>query len=432
MRLSVILALLLSASLFGCDPDPDPDAGPADAGARGDAGSDAGSPPDDSPYKGPWVQRPATDAMTVRWESRLAPPSAAVEVMPIAGGDMLSFTGTSRETVVQLSYGIGSPIVTVPDLPGTYYVNEVELTGLTPGVCYTYAIVGWPSEGGRFCTLHASSDHATPIRFYAIGDTSPGVMGTLRVLAAARPEETDFTIHLGDIQYYESVIESQQLWFNLMQPLLRANAFLPCVGNHEIDEVEHEWTDIYERLFLPTGRDSEEVYYSFQSGGVWFFSLSSEHDLEVGSTQIAWLEAQLAAAEADPDYRFSVIYMHRPLYSLGDFRPRESMRDALFPVLAAHEIPLVLSGHVHGYQRFEYPDTTHLVPGSGGFVDLSVDQHIDEYPDDAMHREASGVFLASMIIEITENASGDDVIRGEAIDDMGMVRDSFERVVLRP
>ena len=90
----------------------------------------------------------------------------------------------------------------------------------------------------------------------------------------------------------------------------------------------------------------------------------TEHDLSEGSEQLEWLEEQLAVAEADPDYRFTILYLHRPLYTLGDYRPREDQRDVLFPVLAAHRIPLVLAGHVHGYERFEYPDTTHVVTGA--------------------------------------------------------------------
>ena len=431
-RALVALASLLA--LAACDdPGDRPDAGGADSGPPIDAGPpDAGPPPDDSPYKGPWTQQPTTDAITVRWESRLQPSAVQVDVEPEGGGAMQTFDGASRETVTTLSFGIGVPFVREPDVPGTYYVNEVELTGLDPATCYTYSIVGWPSEGGRFCTMHAPDDHATPIVFYAIGDTSPGFMGTLRVVSAAHPEDTEFTVHVGDIQYYSTIVESQQVWFTLMQPLLRANAFLPCVGNHEVDEIANEYVDYYQRLFTPAGRDGNDRWYSYQTGGVTFVSLSTEHDLGLGSEQLDWLEATLAAAEAEPTYRFTVLYLHRPLYTVGDFVPSDSQRAALFPVLAAHRIPLVLAGHVHGYERFEYDDVTYVTSGAGGFVDPSVDQHVADFPDDAAHRVASGVFLQSMIFEITQDTSGRDVIAGRALDDMGIAQDTFERVVPLP
>lgn len=427
-----LLALLLAIhSLTACTEPAPADAGPPDAGTQPrDAGPpDTGPPPDDSPFKGPWVQRPTTGAVTVRWESRLAPDPVEIDVEPEGGGELLTFTGTARETTTTVSYGIGERIVREPDVPGTYYVNEVEVTGLTPATCYRYTITGWPTEGGRFCTMHAPGDHATPIVFYAIGDTSPAVMGTLRLLSAAEPETTEFTVHVGDIQYYSTLIESQQVWFGLMETLLRANAFLPCIGNHEMDEVPNEYVDYYQRLFTPAGRDGNDRWYSYTTGGVYFFSLSSEHDLDLGSEQLDWLEESLAAAEADPDYRFSILYLHRPLYTLGDYRPRESQRAALFPVIESHRIPLVLAGHVHAYERFEYERVTYVTTGAGGFADPSVDQHIEDYPDDALHRVSSGTFLQSMIFEIVQDGAGQDLIRGRALDELGMVRDSFERVV---
>lgn len=430
------IVLVGSFVLAACGGDaPASDAG-TDSGpiVRPDAGPpDGGPPPDDSPYKGPWTLQPTTSSILVRWESQLRPDAVEVEVEPEAGGEMQTFTGTSTETTVTLSYGIGSVVVREPDVPGTYYVNEIAITGLTPATCYRYTLVGWPDDGGRFCTMHAPDDHATPISFYVIGDTSPGVMGTLRVLSSADPTETELTVHVGDIQYYSTLVESQQLWFSLMQPLLEANAFLPCVGNHEMDENGFpEYRDIYQRLFSPAGGEADgntDRWYHFETGGVHFFSLSSEHDLDLGSEQIDWLTARLEAVEADPSYRFSIVYLHRPLYSLGDYTPRDSNRESLFPLIEAHRIPLVLSGHVHGYERFEVGDVTYVTSGAGGFVDSSLDDLVASRPDEAALRVFDGLFLQAMFVEVAQDGMGRDVIRARAVDDMGMTRDSFEHVV---
>ncbi|UJR81999.1 metallophosphoesterase [Sandaracinus amylolyticus] len=409
----------------------DDDVAPPDAGQPViDAGPpDAGPPPDDSPLKGPWTLRPDVDRIVVRWESRLAPEPVALEVHPEGSDEITTHEGTSRETIVQLSYGVGSAAIREPDHPGTYFVNEVEITGLTPATCYEYSIAGYPEEGGRFCTMHAPDDHTTPITFYAIGDTSPAVMGTVRLITSEDPAQAEFTVHVGDIQYYSTVIETHQAWFRLMRPLLRANAFLPCVGNHEVDEVPHEYDDYYLRLFSPAGRDGTNEWYHYQTGGVHFFSLSSEHDLDLGSTQIDWLEEELAEAEADPNYRFSIVYLHRPLYSVGDYRPRENQRASLLPIIDGHRIPLVLAGHMHGYERFEVGDVTYITTGAGGFVDANIDDLVDELPEDAALRVASGSFLQAMFVEIVQDGEGRDVIRGRVVDDVGVERDTFEHVV---
>lgn len=441
MRFTGLVLLLGSWFVLGaCDGD----GGSTDAGTdarsvpRDSGPPDGGPPPDDSPYKGPWALQPTATSMLVRWESQLAPETVAIEVEPAAGGGAAqTFSGTSRETTVTLSYGIGTRVVRMPDVPGTYFVNEVAVTGLEPATCYLYTLSGWPDDGGRFCTMHAPDDHATPISFYVIGDTSPAVMGTLRVLAAADPRETEFTVHVGDLQYYSTLVESQQVWFSLMQPLLEANAFLPCVGNHEMDEAGlPEYADIYQRLLSPAGGEESgdnDRWYHFETGGVHFFSLSSEHGLDLGSEQIDWLEERLAAVETEPGYRFSILYLHRPLYSLGDFTPRDGNREALFPLIDAHRIPLVLAGHVHGYERFEVTTAsgrpvTYVTSGAGGFTDSSLDDLVASRPDEAELRAFDGLFLQAMVVEIVQ-VDGEDVIRARTVDDDGLVRDSFEHAV---
>jgi hypothetical protein len=46
--------------------------------------------------------------------------------------------------------------------------------------------------------MHEPTDTTTPITFYAIGDTSPFFIGTLRVLAALPADETEMSVHVGD------------------------------------------------------------------------------------------------------------------------------------------------------------------------------------------------------------------------------------------
>ena len=431
-------SLGLALALAACGTPEAPLDGGTDAPARPrDAGADV--PPSDLPYKGPWVMQPTTTGALVRWESQLAPEAVSVTVTPEAGGAGMSFAGTSIETEVRLDYRAFSP----PDLPGTYYLNEVTLTGLSPATCYLYALDGY-GEGGRFCTMHEPTDHTTPISFYVLGDTSPALMGTVRLITVNDPRQTEFSLHVGDIQYYSTFVETQQLWFELMSPLLRANAFLPCVGNHE-DEEPFEWEDIYLRLFDHPGGELDEnagdsgtLYYHFETGGVHFFSLSSEHPLEIGSVQHDWLLAELAAAEAEPGYRFTILYLHRPIYSYGDYGPRADQVMAIEPVVRDHRIPLVLAGHMHGYERFEidYPSAaglgraTYVTTGAGGFSGTmaSVNEGLPDDPALAALRVASGAFFQAMQVEITPGPDG-DVLTAVALDDVGAVRDSFDVLV---
>jgi acid phosphatase len=171
---------------------------------------------------------------------------------------------------------------------------------------------------------------------------------------------------------------------------------------------------------------------------VHFFSLSSEHPLEIGSVQHDWLLAELAAAEAEPGYRFTILYLHRPIYSYGDYGPRADQVMAIEPVVRDHRIPLVLAGHMHGYERFEidYPSAaglgraTYVTTGAGGFSGTmaSVNEGLPDDPALAALRVASGAFFQAMQVEITSGPDG-DVLTAVALDDVGAVRDSFDVLV---
>jgi predicted phosphodiesterase len=395
-----------------------------------------GPPPmTDAPLKGPFVMEPTPTSVVIRWESVLMPMHPEIDYMPATGGTMQTATGTSMLTHVLLDYRPGGTITSEPDYPGDYYVTEVDLTGLTPATCYHYSIAGYPADQGRFCTMHAATDHTTPITIYAIGDTSPAVQNTLRILAHTSPDTTDFTIHVGDLQYYSTYIESQQLWFDLMQPLLRANAFMPCEGNHE-SERPNELEDIYGRLFATPGDPAPVTppdttwWYHYETGGVHFISLSTERDITMGSDQWNWFDATMTRIEAEPNYRFTIVYYHRPIYCVASYAPNLANRTAIEAVITQHRVPLVLAGHMHNYERFQIGNITHVTTGSGGFSDLpdTLSMNAAAFPADAARRVASGAFFEAMVIEITPDptVTGGDLIAARVLDDMGMPRDTFE------
>ena len=396
----------------------------------------AGPPRTEAPLKGPFVMQPTPTSVVIRWESVLQPAHVEIDYMPLAGGaTMQTATGTATLTHVLLDYRPGGTITSEPDFPGDYYVSQVALTGLTPATCYRYSIAGYPDDHGRFCTMHSPTDRTTPITIYAIGDTSPAVQNTLRILAHTSPATEEFTIHVGDLQYYSTYIESQQLWFDLMQPLLRANAFMPCEGNHE-SERPHELDDIYGRLFDhpgdPTSASVADTtwWYHYETGGVHFISLSTERNIAMGSDQWNWFSATMNRIEAEPGYRFTIVYFHRPIYGVASYAPNLGNRTAIEAVITAHRVPLVLAGHMHNYERFQIGNITHVTTGSGGFSDLpeTLSMNGAAFPADLARRVASGAYFEAMIIEIMPDptVTGGDLIACRIVDDMGMPRDTFE------
>jgi len=443
-RLWFTFSLLLVA-LAGCGDDSSPDASSPDAmvdAGPGDATVDTGradtGPADsgsldagltDVPEKGPWSLQPTTTGFIVRWESQLAPATVAVQYEPEAGGVMLEAAGSSTSRVIAEDYGPLPPLSMEPDLRGTYYINEVEVTGLSPATCYTYEVVDQAGFTGRACTLHTSDDHTTPIVAYVVGDTNPALGHTVPLFDHQDPRQAEFVIHVGDVQYYMSVVESWQTWFRLMSPLLEAGPFMVCIGNHEMEKLD-ELNDYYRPFFAPTSAESDSTMdrYHYESGGVHFFALNSEIDVSAGSEQITWFAAKLDEVEVDPNYRFSIVYFHRPLYSFGDYVPRTDARSVIEPILTSHRVPLVIAGHMHGYERFEIGGITHITSAGGGGLIGNVDEHVPADAAEAAVRVSSGGFYQSLMLTI----DSDNIIHGVVMDDLGTVQDSFDKTVVVP
>lgn len=415
---------------LGCGNDtaPSMDSGVGDADAAGDAAMDAPldtavdtapPPPDDSPLKGPWALRTSPEGAVVRWETQLEP-TVEISVTPEDGGDATLFTGTSRADEVRLEFGEDLRLIEFPDVPGTYHLNEVELTGLAAGTCYTYAITDYPEDGGRFCTAFEPTDHTSELRFVVVGDTSPFLESTQKIVAELTTHNPQAWLHAGDIQYYAAVFESWQLWWNEMQPMMSAAAFFPTIGNHE-QERDFEFEDTYARWWQQPGTDGTTSAYHYESGGVHFFSVNSESDIGEFDDDFSWLDERLTEVAMEPGYRFSIVYYHRPIYALSDDGPSLSLRALLEPIIERHRVPLVLQGHNHVYERFLVDDVTYLVVGGGGAARYDIDGSVEDFPDEVPLRLAGGSFFHGAVVTVN-----DMDVHVDIIDDEGATQDSFD------
>jgi hypothetical protein len=418
LALTLATALLLTA----CDDDDVPTCTGADCGsgggtAGGAQGGDGGglACPDSGVLYGPWSLNVGGTSATVRWDG-CKPAPVELEVEPETGGTPVLASGEQTAAELTTEHTLSD----VPDLPGTHYLSQVAVQGLSPATCYRYRIAHEPERQGRFCTARESGDELT---FLAIGDTNPTLGdNTTRLLSHALPAQPDFTVHLGDLQYYSSVFESWGTWFPLMQPLLSAGAFQPSIGNHE-SEKPSEFEDYYTRYFSGAG-DGDLHRYKFQSGGVWFFSLDTELGLGEGSEQAEWLLAELAAAAAQPGYRFSVLYFHKPLITCGDTGQDKDARLYLEPFFLQHGVRLVLQGHMHGYERFEVGAVTYVTSAGGGGLLGNVDENTDTRPEEALLRQAAFNAFNVTLIEIETGE-----IAGTVLNEEGEVIDAFAHTV---
>ena len=259
-----------------------------------------------------------------------------------------------------------------------------------------------------------SRDHK--LVFHAVGDTGGIKDATFQTDVAAAmvadltPKDTGasapgFFYHLGDVVYFNG--EVNDYYSQFYEPYERYTApILSIPGNHDGDPVDASQTSLdgWVRYFMtatphvdPISRDAPRVTLSLPNV---YWTLSAPLLTLVGmytnvpeggsidSVQQQWLTNELAEAPAD---RALVVALHHPIYSFDDHHSGSSrMADALqHAINDTRRVPnLVLTGHVHDYQRVEKTVTGHgvtpfIVAGGGGYHNLhhfNTDVHPDSGP----------------------------------------------------
>jgi hypothetical protein len=158
----------------------------------------------------------------------------------------------------------------------------------------------------------------------------------------------DRVLALGDLQYSAGSLNDFQTGYDLTWGAL-SDRTLPTPGNHE---------------YLTAGAAGYFAYWGAQAGperrgwyataiGDWQVLSLNSNCTEAGgcgrdSAQGRWLAAELAASTATCQLAF----WHHARFSSGSHGDTAAVQP-LWELLEEHGVELVLSGHDHGYERFE-------------------------------------------------------------------------------
>jgi 3',5'-cyclic AMP phosphodiesterase CpdA len=148
-------------------------------------------------------------------------------------------------------------------------------------------------------------------------------------------------------------------WFDKVQEAgnLGSRLFLPMGGNHE--KMTLSWLS---DMPAPGNGMSMGLYYSFDLGNTHLILLDDQplslevvDPPQVREQMLAWLDADLAVANARRDKTPFIVVMHHR----GELATSEHMTDSdmarmrtlLMPLWNKHKVDLVLNGHDHEYER---------------------------------------------------------------------------------
>ncbi len=198
----------------------------------------------------------------------------------------------------------------------------------------------------------------------------------------ARARKASGFFFLGDMELTPGLVGN----FEVLLPLLDPVPFYPVLGNHEVrvfgllgDTRAAE--ERFRRRFLGTPRTpvtsslpGKVVYSADLPGGLHFVALDNVSQNGFGADQLAWLEADLEHARADPAVKYIVAGMHKPLAKNGvsmhsmetDGAQAVLDSDAALASFVKHKVSLIVASHLHEFDRYEQAKIPCFITGGLG------------------------------------------------------------------
>jgi tartrate-resistant acid phosphatase type 5 len=208
--------------------------------------------------------------------------------------------------------------------------------------------------GTIFANLNVNAATTTTIRFAVITDYGTNNGNELAVANLVKSWNPDFIITLGDNNALGSGKWSTAIG-KYYGTYVSSARFFPVIGNHDYDA----GISSYVAYFTLPGN---ERYYDFTKGPVHFFAINSVADpdgLSSTSKQAMWLKGKLTTSTSAWD----IVYFHFPPYTSSSVHSSTTYMRWSFKSWGAD---VVLSGHVHAYERLSEGGLTYLTMLPGG------------------------------------------------------------------
>ena len=166
----------------------------------------------------------------------------------------------------------------------------------------------------------------------------------------------DALVLLGDLVYEDG--DSDEVDTAVTEPFApltgTGTELVPVLGNHDYRSGEQA------EILTDLGR--EAPWYVEQVGPIRIVALDSQHADD--PAQRRWLEQVLALPR--PRGTWTIAAMHHPAYSAGQHGSTAEVQENWVPLFTRYDVPLVLAGHDHDYQRSRSLDgVTYIVSGGG-------------------------------------------------------------------
>jgi len=290
--------------------------------------------------EGPYLQNVTQDSIVIMWETSIPTPTALEYVTPLG----------------QVNVNFASRT----------FIHEIEITGLEGfehGSSYDYrvSIDGEGESWTDWSTFYTAPDPDEAFRLVVYGDTQIYAANHAAVVSAIVDNSPDLVLKVGDnVQNGRNYEEWEEQFFTPAAPLMVDTSLFSAIGNHEYDGRGELW--YYDLFSLP----GNEQWYAFTYGCTRIIALDTNVDLFPGSEQYEWLVNELESNEYDAA-TWKFVYFHHPPYTSGvSHNGHSGVQTYLVPLFEQHGVTMVLSGHIHNYERSYKDGIYYIVTGGGG------------------------------------------------------------------
>ncbi|UVI33121.1 purple acid phosphatase family protein [Paenibacillus spongiae] len=298
--------------------------------------------------KGPYLQWPTEDSMTIMWETSEQASSRADVLM-----------AERIHSGYQGNYKKPEHVVSTVSNKGYCTIHQLTVKNLEPSTIYFYNIYSACEKGEIESGPHplkTAVRKGEPFSFTVTSETG-GYSGfdqsngriNRNIFHQMQRYRPDLTLFVGDLvndgQNYD---DWEKYFFRPGKDFIINTPFYSCLGNHERNA---SW---YYDFFA---YDPPKNYYSFDYGDVHFICLDStdfikpEHypnsagEISSGNAQYDFLVQDLEATSA----AWKIVFFHYPPYISGGYQVEELRK--LSPVLEQYGVDVVFNSHTIVYER---------------------------------------------------------------------------------
>lgn len=165
-----------------------------------------------------------------------------------------------------------------------------------------------------------------------------------RTVDNIRDKTPELVLGLGDYSYQST----PKCWLDKIKPIDGKTKI--NIGNHDV--ITKKLLSSYLDHF-----DLSKQYYSFNFKNIHILTMATELKLKADSKQFKFVKKDLQQASKDPNIKWIIVNMHKPVYtspngcSASSCKGSITLRDIYHPLFDQYGVDLVLEAHVHSYQR---------------------------------------------------------------------------------